>query len=454
MKKIDYHLIFFLFLVTSRLTLEAQEHTLHFNRDLIQSSHTNPAFRYDYKFSFLFPSVAFNFGNNAFSFDDLLQDHPTYDSTYLDIDGVIDQMEENNLLQVQSKIDVFGLYYSHRNWFFSFFLTEKFDFRFSYPKDLVDLIWNGNAKFLGETIEIGPGIMINYYKELNFGIGRRINDKWDVGMKFKLLDGISNVSSLKDDLFLTTEEDDYATTLSADYEIRTSGVDNPLSNFLKLPTRFQNPGFAFDLGAVYRLNNKWEFSQSILDLGRIRWKNNVKSYNSKGSFTYTGVDLAEFIDDQEVYFDKFRDSLKDLYFKEETGGAYQVNLIPETFTGAMFRPDDKTHIGAMLNFRFFSGIQFGMSLYAGRQLLKIVNLGLSYNIKNRQYDNVGLNLNIGPPAFKIFLVTDNFFTAINFRRGKNIAWRYGINVNIGKAGENKKIKKDQSEPEIPDTGKS
>lgn len=434
------------------MAMGQQEYTLHFNRDLVQSSHTNPAIRFDNKFSFLFPSIAFNYGNNAFVFDDLIKDSPLTDSTYLDVNGVIDQMDDENILQIQSVIDVFGLYFGFSKWYFSFFMTEKVDIRFRYTRDLIDLAWNGNAQFIGQTIEIGPALDVEYYKELSLGVGRHF-EKWDVGLRMKLLSGMANISSRKNSLQLTTDEDYYATSLSADYEIRTSGVNDPFSRFLSPPTRFDNPGYAFDFGAVYRLNEKWQFSQSVLDLGMIKWRKDVKTYRSSGTFEYTGVDLSEFIDDDEVNFDQYTDSLKELYFQEEEGGSYQNNLVPKTYSSVLFNPDDKTNIGALVHLAFFDGVQFGASLYAGRQVLSFVNIGLSYSIKNRRYDNVGLNLNLGGNGFKVFVVTDNVVSLLQARNGRNVTWRYGINVNVGKAEFGTRRKKDRSEPEVPKVDK-
>jgi len=452
LEKLNKVVLLVVLLLISGVIRAQQEYTLHFNRDLIQSNTTNPAINFDYRVSFLFPSVNFNFGNNAFSFNDLVNDDPNSDSTFLDVDGVIGNMSEQNVLQLQSELSVFGMYYSYREWFFSFNMSEKFSLKLTYPKDLFDLLWNGNAKFIGETIDIGPGIHINYYKDVSLGIGRHIN-KWDVGVNMRFLSGMVNVSSVRNSLKLTTAVEDYAMTLSSDYEIKTSGVNDPLANFLKLPNNLENSGFAVDIGAIYHLSDKWEFSQSFLDLGGIKWENNVATYRSKGSIEYTGVDIAEFIDDDAIDFDDFSDSLQDIFFEEELGGSYWNYLSPESYSSVLFKPDDKTNIGALIHLSYFSTVHFGMSIYAGRQIMKVVNIGFSYSIKNRRYDNVGMNLNLGPKGFKVFVVTDNLFNFLQNRKGRNVTWRYGINVNIGNSDKAKERPPIDEEEEIPQENK-
>ncbi len=447
MKKYVLSFVFIAFMLKG---FSQQEYTLHFSRNLFQSTYTNPAIDQGSRFGIMLPNVVFNYGNNAFSYDDLVKKNSFNDSTYLDIDGVIAQMGDDNVFQIQSNLELIGFYLSIRNWNVSFLFSEKFDFRLSYPKDLFDLAWNGNSKFIGQTIEIGPGMKVNYYKELRIGLGRKIG-KWDVGIASKILFGMVNVNTPRDELKLTTGEDNYALTLSTDYEIRTSGTSNPLANFLKIPRSRLNPGFALDLGAIYELNEKWQFSQSFLNLGAIKWQNDVSTYTSNGSFTFSGVDINEFIegDDDDVNFEKYTDSIQDLYFEESKGGHYWNNLTPESYTSVLFRPDDKTNIGAMIHLTYFYGVQFGSSLYAGRNFFNFLDFGLSWSIKNRRYDNVGFNLAIGPKEYKIFVVTDNLMNFLRARGGRNVTFRYGMNINLGEAQLGTRRKKDNSEPELP-----
>lgn len=83
--------------------------------------------------------------------------------------------------------------------------------------------------------------------------------------------------------------------------------------------------------------------------------------------------------------------------------------------------------------------------------MKFLNLGLSYSIKNNRFDNVGLNLNFGPRAFRIFVATDNLMNTLNYRSGYNITWRYGININIGKTGAQTLRPEVKSEEEVPES---
>ncbi|MEQ8325114.1 MAG: DUF5723 family protein [Vicingaceae bacterium] len=421
-----------------------QEYALHFNRKMAQSTFTNPAFLSEHKVVLSLPSIVYNYGNNAFSYNDLVKKDPLDDSTYLNIDGVIGQMRDKNQLQFQSYLDWFSLYISFKKWQFSFNVTEKIDFKFKYTKDMISLLWNGNAQYIGQEIEIGPALNFQVYKEYGFRFARHF-DKFDVGLRFKLLNGLANIYSVQNSMKLSTGSVNYSSNLNTDYEIRESGLrDFEANQFLPF-SNSPNKGYAFDLGAVYRLNEKWEFTASVIDLGRIKWTDSVRIHKSNGSFSFQGVDINEFISEEEFNTQAFEDSIADLYFETEEGRSYISNLVPKSYFSASFHPDAATTFGALIHMEYFDGIQPGVSIYAGRNFTDYFQMGLSYAYKNRRFDNLGLNLNIGMPAFTIYLVTDNLFNILRPGYGRNLTIRYGMNISLGKLGERKK--KDNEEAE-------
>ena len=105
----------------------------------------------------------------------------------------------------------------------------------------------------------------------------------------------------------------------------------------------------------------------------------------------------------------------------------------------------------MIQLTYFYGLQFGSTVYAGRKFFNFIDLGLSWSIKNRRYDNVGFNFAIGPKEYQLFVVTDNLMTFLSLRGGRNVTFRYGMNINLGNAKLGTRRKKDKSDPEIIET---
>jgi hypothetical protein len=451
--KKDYRVLLMIFFCAISSSLYGQqEFTLHFNRDAVQSSFTNPAFQSEYKVTITLPSVTYNYGNNAFAYYDIIATDPTDDSTYIDIEGILGKMGNTNILQMQSYLDLIGIYFNAKDWYFSFNVTGKIDAKLLYTKDMVNFLWNGNAQYIGQSIEIGPGINVQLYKEYGLRVGRHF-EKFDVGARIKLLSGIANLYSARNSMVLSTGQTNYESTLSTDYEIREAGLEQVgLADFDPVNTEY-NPGYSFDLGGVYRFNEKWEITASVIDLGRIKWNTDVTTHKSNGVVKFSGIDINDFISDGEVNFEKYQDSIGALYFTSTEGGSYINNLVPKTYLSGSFYPNKKTSFGALFQAEYFRGFQPGIGLYAGRDLSNFLQLGLSYAYKNRRFDNVGFNVNLGTPAFRFYVITDNLFNFLRMGYGKNVTFRYGLNINIEKLGMKKTKKRDkikeESIPEIP-----
>lgn len=163
------------------------------------------------------------------------------------------------------------------------------------------------AKNIGnKTYNIGDiDMSAQAYAELAFGHSRQIDEKLRVGAKVKLLFAGARADAafrdIKADLSGTdrwtlsgqaeanvslkgfmfkSEEKEYNEEGRGTYtQVNDVDVDGPgLGGF----------GMAFDLGAVYNLNDDWTFSAALLDLGFISWSNNVTAVNNGEEFVFDG----------------------------------------------------------------------------------------------------------------------------------------------------------------------
>lgn len=423
-----------------------QELTLHFSRSLLQSQSTNPAIRFDQRAIVGLPSAVFNYGNSAFSYADLVKRDPASDSTMLDVDNILSKMQDENILQVQAHIDLLSVYFTFNPWVFTIGMSEKYEFSLSYPKNLIDLLWNGNAQFIGQQVEIGPTINAMAYKELSLNIGRSFGNL-DAGVRLKLLEGMANVHSQGNNIGLLTSTDNFATSLSTDYAIRSGGNENFGQEAVKPLSTFENPGFGLDFGIVYNHDDKWSFSASVLDIGFISWRENVRINKSNGTFAYSGIDVNDFIDEGAFDFERYEDSLESLYFVEEQAERYSSGLTTDLIVSWMYELNERSDIGAMARFEFFDGVRPALAIYADREFFDLMNIGLTYAYKNTRFDNLGLSLSGGPKWATFFMITDNLFTVFRMRKGRNVNLRCGININLYKkpndSGESGKTEEPQ-----------
>ena len=282
-----------------------QELSLHFLENTWQSSKTNPAIMSEFRFHYGMPNLYFNIAHTGPSYNDVVVS--SNGENVLDIGAVISQLADNNQLFTNFEFETTSASFGLKKIRFSFNHALKFNAFFDYPRDLVDFAWNGNSKFIDQTIEIGPDFQAFAYNEFGVGAAMKILNV-SGGVRLKLLTGIGDVSSERTSASLYTDPDIYQLTFNTDYRINTSSFfkynqdgsfDLEFGEFSVDQLLTQNLGLAVDLGAVVELK-KLKIAASVIDLGGIKWKKNATNYTSEGSFTYEGLDVSEIINDDDI----------------------------------------------------------------------------------------------------------------------------------------------------------
>ncbi|MFH1320167.1 MAG: DUF5723 family protein [Bacteroidota bacterium] len=443
-------LICVIFLLTCEIGVSQQDLTLYNIHAIPQLRYTNPAFSPACKFHIGLPvisSIYLNLNHNGFVFADLVEKR-AFDSIYINMDNVINKLEETNYLSAAAQVDLLSFGFKVKANYFFFNITEKVFIRFSYPKDLVKLFWKGNAVFIGETADFS-GIDINatHYREHGLGMSRDLNEKLTIGGKLKYLYGMENISSEISELSLYTAPNTYELTGKADLLINASGsFTDSLVAFETgdLLYKNKNNGFAIDLGAAYKLNDKFSFSASLIDLGYIKWKTNVKNYTTEdASFTFKGVDLNTFIGSSETDpFGTIIDSLKSAYEVQESSSEYKDGLTPRVYLGGAYKLNENNNIGLLLQGEIFrKSLYPSLTVSFNNQVGRWLSSSLSYSILNRSYNNIGLGLSLNLGFFQIYVVSDNLLYLFNLVRvnniilpykAKNVHLRTGINLTFGR----------------------
>lgn len=174
-----------------------------------------------------------------------------------------------------------------------------------YSLGLPILASEGNAGFIGQTIQIGAKADVQAYNEFYLGVQKSFG-KLSMGIRTKLLYGTASLFTERASALFTTREANYAFELQNDYLVRSSGllryysldsitVSNPGFTFDNL--FYNNAGIGVDIGAVYTFNDRLTLAVSALDIGKIQWDFYPREYKSKGTFLFEGLDLAQFIGD-------------------------------------------------------------------------------------------------------------------------------------------------------------
>lgn len=211
--------------------------------------------------------------------------------------GQLNNNIKGNSLTFQNDLSIAPIYFGFRTGkaYLSFSWSEKISSRTDIAKDLINL---GDRGFPdGSQFDLSSmGQNTYYYREFSLGYARDITSKLKVGAHIKPLFGLAAAELRVDKFDLNTSLEEWSADVDATVytsapivetiELDENGYPNGVetkdfeaSDATTYALNFSNPGIAFDLGAVYELNEAWSFSAALNNLGFISWKDGLNSVN-------------------------------------------------------------------------------------------------------------------------------------------------------------------------------
>lgn len=431
------------------MTMAQQDLTLFMMHNMMQSSEVNVLATPDSNqiFSLGLPGISatsLSVTHDGFVYNDLINRRAD-DSLELDLENVFSKMKDINTIGVNFQTDLLSMRLKAGKNLFSFNITEKINVGLDYPKSLFELLYYGNGSFVGETVNItGLGINAMYYREVAVGWNRSFGNIL-VGVRPKLLFGISNVWTETSNISLYTDANNYDLTLSTAFLIHSAGVpltadtsgfglssDFDLVNFM---FNNKNLGGAVDLGVAYHLTDKAIVSAAVNDIGAISWKSNITDFKQEGaSFTYSGVDLSELVSGDSSNFAKeLVDSITGTFVAEmDTNASSYTTVLPMKINlSASYNITPKNTVSVLLRgVTAETGFKPSFTLGYVKQFGRVWNVGLSYSIKDNTYNNLGFAsvLKLGNVQFN--LITDNVLAYFMPASAKGVDLRFGFNIMV------------------------
>ena len=137
----------------------AQQNILLYDFDAIpQSSYTNPSVTLKHKVIVGFPgisSISTSYHNSIFNINDVLVKRVHDDSLNVDIANVISKLDDENYFLTSIHNDFLFLGFKTNKGFLTFGVYHNFDFKFKYPKELIEFVWYGNAdgRFMDKMVD-------------------------------------------------------------------------------------------------------------------------------------------------------------------------------------------------------------------------------------------------------------------------------------------------------------
>jgi hypothetical protein len=425
-----------LLIILSLVSFGQQDLTLYYMDRIPQVQLVNPGFIPESKYNFGIPVLSsqyFSAGNSGFNINAIK-----------DVDKLVDRLGRRNHATVFYRPELFSAGINVKDNYFTFGVTEQVNFRFVYPKDLFLFIWEGNGEsLLGRRADMdGLAVNFNHYREYAFGYAKKLMDgRLSVGTRIKYLNGFSNIYTRSSKLGLYTDnETNHHLTLDGEMEVNTSGPNvfaadfdiNP-SDFIKSP----NTGLAFDFGANYMVNEKISVSASLLDLGYINWRNDVRSFKqNEFNFTYSGLDLNSlFVNNGDTTgtTQGITDSLNNTFRVDSSSASYRTPLTSRFMIGGLYKLHKNHSAGALLYGEIYRGaIRPAFTLSMNTKVQRWLSATFSYSMFNRSYNNLGLGLSLNLGSFQFYTVTDNFLAPLMPTSAKNVHVRFGFNITAGR----------------------
>lgn len=403
-----------------------------------------------------------NFGliNSGLKYDKFFKFDGNGYPTTLDLDKGIASLQNVNYLNTYLNFDIFNCGLRTKHGYFTYTHRLRETESLSFTKDLLQLIAQGNASFLGDSnpANIELSVAARVYQEFDFGYQMALTDHLDIGIRAKFLMGFADVKANALSAKLYTDPDTYAMKLALDpitvrgtfpYQFQI-GDDYALSivdRRFNPANLFRNYGFGFDLGAAYQINDEWGVAAAINDLGLISWNNYSVEFKAEvqdgGSFYEDGSIVFPGLNSDQLHGLLF-DSTYVNSLMDSLSGYYQlsVNPLARYNTGLNTNFMVRGYYNITPEHRFtaqFSGYNCGLGIKPALTLAYTGSFGgkydvvATYTIMNGRFDNLGVGLSANFGGILLYVASNNLIGFFNPANSSQLNVQLGISFTSGES---------------------
>jgi hypothetical protein len=415
-------------------TIFAQESEL-FHIDGIQQTYVNPAFILKENVNVSFLSLQGQVYIKNYTLGDLVTES-TNNQSILSLSKLSNSL--NGDLGSQANVQFNTLDIGWKAGSFNFFLGHSFNYKTdnNVSQSLLDLAAHGNALSIGKPIDIDLNIGSTTFQTYYFGASKEFGSL-SVGGKLKYYNGWNDLRTEKGHANLLTHEDYYQIELKSDIVLQSTGVldyNGSIKN-AKLDTEFfrykkfnsGNTGMGLDLGLNYKVNDKFTVLASIIDLGKITWKDSSKVYTSNTTTLLKGINIKDFVKGNT---ESIKDSLYDSFSLKEVGQSYQASVGSTIYLGATYTNNGNTLSAILTKAKSVNNSAYGLDILASKELNKHLTIGANYSARQHSYTNLGLFLcsHIGPIDINYYI--SNFVPLIAPKSISYVSGRIGLGFSF------------------------
>lgn len=390
---------------------------------------------------------------------------------YIDLNNVVSKLTENSQVNLGVDQYLLGFGFRVRNSFVTVSTQLRLTANVDVPLDVLELLNKGNADMTtGEVRDIdivnGNLMTSQAYLELALGYGIKLGNL-TAGARVKPLVGLYNFTTANTHAILRTDDDLQRISADVYYQARLSlpidveyyegltldNIGKELTNALE-KGQIARPamGLGVDLGAKYNWK-MFEFSASILDIGRMKWQTVYDLHPGSGEdaeFVFEGIEVSSAIQNQTINIDsitaEFKEQLSRLSDATVAKGtAYSTGLQTKLNLAAFanFPTWPRMRAGIVINSiitpRMLGGdksrmLRRNVTLLGSVNLFNWLEVSLSNTIVSNGYKTkvinpgIGINNMIGK-SMQGFILLD--YCSLNPAKVKNLNLFMGTNLLFG-----------------------
>lgn len=486
---ITFLTIFFL------LSKAQQVNTLYFMENIPVRNSLNPAFQPLSDFYFGLPILGhtmFGMSNNSLRLSDIIyKDTNGNPISFLHPNGnknlFLNTLKKNWTFGADLQINLLDVGFRKGSSYWSLTVNEKVGNQTVIPSDVFRFALLGTPNINDNLFKINSlTLNTTIFTEIGLGYSRKINEKFSLGGKLKLLLGNANVSYAAEELFLNANVDQWelkgnGTMLySSPIALNGNTTDSINAVMPQSVTDFIKPsgmGVGVDVGFTFSPAENIHLSASINDLGFIGWHKNLKRFDSNIDFIYSGNDTLNLNSDRNIsnYVTKLIDDIENSYEDSliSVSEPYKTYLFPKINLGAEYCfYDNKLSLGLLMRSIFVSKqIKPELTVSINGRPVNWFNMSLSSSFFNGKVISLGAGIGLRTGPLNWFLSSDyipfNFiplplnkidssfptFSAFipNKTQGVNLA--LGVNIVLGNKKDADKDGVKDSKDLCPDTPK-
>jgi len=387
-------------------------------------------------------------------------------------------LSSSDYFKINQKIEVFNAGFRLKNtkYYLSFGMYQEIDGYAGYPKDVVNLFYQGDYNENGGIrYDQSNFDNINFIGELvgvyHVGISKKVNENLNIGARFKILSGSLNTNSVNNkghyvlsDKALVHDYNHMFNQLNI--KMNSSGLLNNEGNLIaESADAFKglfflngNYGLGLDLGATYHASEHIIVTASLLDLDYIKYKNKVTGYKVAEDFEIQDDELFDPTFDSELsYWENILD-LED--FPISNGNVVDIDILnnsynfyrsPKLNTSVkyqIFRESNETFNSIYRDARFVTPInkllvtEFGIQTYTAfrpgkadwaitaffsRELTKYLNTKITYTYDQFSAKNIGLGFSTHIRDFNFYATADNLLALYKLKDSNYQSFQFGMN---------------------------